>query len=164
MAKQTPKVSELVEVLIQQMTHFESILSERNDILTKSISKLNGIQVEIKNEDFLELEHINESYQKVLKDDFSKFHKQTININTELLKMHKNVSSKRLLYLIVLNVFLILSTGISMYIAVKNHVNDTEHQSLIKEKNELKKMVNITNEFFSQHPKTESYFKDWLKK
>jgi hypothetical protein len=165
MAKQTqPKVSELVEVLIQQIAQFENVLNKRNDILSKSISKLNDIQIEINNEDFIELEQINEANRKALNDDFKNFHKQTVKNNTELLKIHKNVSSKRLLYLIIINVFLFSVAGLSMYVAITNHINKTAYNTLEKEKNDLKEVINITNDFFSKNPKTEAYFRDWLKK
>ena len=165
MAKQTqPKVSELVEVLIQQLSQFEKVINDRNTILTKSISKLNDIQIEINNEDFIELEQMNESNRQTLNDDFKKFHKQMVKNNTELLKIHKNVSSKRLLYLIIINIFLFSVTGLSMYVAINNQINKTEYNALVKEKNELREYVNITNDFFSKNPKTESYFRDWLKK
>lgn len=165
MAKQTqPKVSELVEVLIQQIAQFENVLNKRNDILSKSISKLNDIQIEINNEDFIELEQINQANRKALNDDFNNFHKQTVKNNTELLKIHKNVSSKRLLYLIIINVFLFSVTGLSMYVAINNQINKTEYNALVKEKNDLKEVINITNDFFSKNPKTEAYFRDWLKK
>ena len=124
MAKQTqPKVSELVEVLIQQLSQFEKVINDRNTILTKSISKLNDIQIEINNEDFIELEQMNESNRQTLNDDFKKFHKQTVKNNTELLKIHKNVSSKRLLYLIIINIFLFSVTGLSIYVAINNQIN-----------------------------------------
>lgn len=165
MAKQTqPKVSELVEVLIQQLSQFENVLNKRNDTLSKSILKLNDLQIEINNEDFIELEQINQANRKALNDDFNNFHKQTVKNNTELLKIHKNVSSKRLLYLIIINVFLFSVTGLSMYVAINNHVNKTEYNTLVKEKNDLREYVNITNDFFSKNPKTEAYFRDWLKK
>ena len=165
MAKQTqPKVSELVEVLIQQLSQFEKVINDRNTILTKSISKLDDIQIEINNEDFIELEQINESNRQTLNNDFKNFHKQTVKNNTELLKIHKNVSSKRLLYLIIINIFLFSVTGLSMYVAINNQINKTEYNALVKEKNELREYVNITNDFFSKNPKTEAYFRDWLKK
>jgi hypothetical protein len=139
------------------------VIIERNKILDKSISKLNDIQIEINNEDFIELEQLNEANRKTLSDDFKNFHKQTEKNNTELLKIHKNVSSKRLLYLIIINVFLFSVAGLSMYVAITNHVNKTDYNTLIKEKNDLREYVNITNDFFYKNPKTEAYFRDWLK-
>jgi hypothetical protein len=165
MAKQIqPKVSELVEVLIQQIAQFENVLNDRTETITKSISKLNDFQVEINNEDFLELEQINESNRRVLNDDFNDFHKQTVKNNTELLKIHKNVSSKRLLYLIIINVFLFSITVLSMYVAINNQINKTEYNGFIKENIDLKEYVNITNDFFSKNPKAEASFRNWLEK
>ena len=162
MAKQThPKVSELVEVLIQQLSQFEKTINERNRILSESISKLNTIQVDFNVE---ELEEMKESNRKILNNDFKNFHSQTLKNNTELLKIHKIVSSNRLLYLIILNVFLFSITGISMYVAIKNYINKTEYNVIVKEKNDLREFVNITDEFFSKNPKTETYFRDWLNK
>ncbi|WP_218599185.1 hypothetical protein [Polaribacter sp. NJDZ03] len=162
MAKQTqPKVSELIEILIQQLSQFEKTINDRNKILTESISKLNTIQVDFNVE---ELEEMKESNRKILNKDFNIFHQQTVKNNKELLKIHKNVSSKRLLYLIILNVFLFSVAGISMYVSITNYISQTEYNDILKEKNDLREYVNITNDFFSKNPKTESYFRDWLKK
>lgn len=42
-----------------------------------------------------------------LQNDFEEFHREITKNNEELLSVHKAVSSKRLLYLIVLNIFLV---------------------------------------------------------
>lgn len=51
-----------------------------------------------------------------------------------------------------------------MYVAINNQVNKTEYNTLVKEKNDLREYINITNDFFSKNPKKEAHFRDWLKK
>ena len=63
MAKQTqPKVFELIEVLIQQLSQFEKVIIERNKILDKSISKLS----------------LKENYSGIMRPVFSMHNKQVV--------------------------------------------------------------------------------------
>ncbi len=72
-----------------------------------------------------------------LRNAFEQFHREITKNNEELLKVHKTVSSKRLLYLIVLNIFLLLVTGFSMYVAVKNTIDKSQFERLANEKEQL---------------------------
>ncbi|MGJ8744424.1 hypothetical protein [Polaribacter sp.] len=155
MAKQLqPKVSELVEILIQQVSQFEKKIDERNKILTESISKLKNIKVNFNVE---ELEEMKKSNRKVLNEDFNNFHNQTVKNNKELLSIHKKISSKRLLYILFLNVFLFSIAGISMYFAIENKIQKTEFNTLQKENNYL-------NQYFLENQKESLKYKKWLDK
>ncbi len=149
MAKKTqPKVSDLVEILIQQMNKFENVLTERNQTLTNAISKLGNIKVDF---DSTELEAIKESNREQLKKDFEALNAQT--------KINKKVSSKSLLYLIVLNVFFFSIATQSVYMAI----DKTQYQSVVKERNELKNKISIMNRFLTENTDSAEGYKDWLK-
>ncbi|WP_405565285.1 hypothetical protein [Polaribacter sp. Asnod6-C07] len=155
MAKQLqPKVSELVEILIQQVSQFEKKIDERNKILTESISKLKNIRVNFNVE---ELEEMKKSNRKILNEDFNNFHCQTVKNNKELLSIHKKISSKRLFYILFLNVFLFSIAGISIYFAIENKIQKTEFNTLQKENNYL-------NQYFLENQKESLKYKKWLDK
>lgn len=155
MAKQTqPKVSELIEILVQQLAHLKKTIDERNKILTESISKLKNITVEFNLE---ELEEMKKSNRKILNEDFNNFHNQTLKNNKELLSIHKKISSKRLLYIIFLNAFLFLITGVSTYFAIENRVQKTQFNILQKENNYF-------NQYFLENQKESLKYKKWLDK
>lgn len=104
MAKQSkPKVSELVEILIQQMNEFQKVTKERNEVLVNSIFKLKNIKVDF---NVAELEAMKQSNREILRKDFENFHAQTRKNNKELLNVYRKVCSNKLLYLTVLNILI----------------------------------------------------------
>ena len=144
MAKKTqPKVSDLVEILIQQMNQFEKVMTERNQALTTAISKLEYLKVD--------LEEIKESNREQLKEDFEALHAQT--------KTNKKVSAKSLLYLIVLNVFFLSTAILCVYMAI----DKTQYQSVVKERNELKSEITSINKFLNENTDSAEAYKEWLK-
>lgn len=161
MAKQSkPKVSELVEVLIQQMNEFEKAMNERNQVLTDSISKLKYLKVDFNVE---ELEAMKQSNRELLKIDFEEFHAQTTKNNEKLLKVHKKVSSNKLIYFLIVNIFFLSIAGLSYYVAVKNSVEKTDYESIVKERDELKMKALRYDNYFSENQKEAEKFKKWLK-
>tara|TARA_R110002012_G_scaffold279098_1_gene467004 strand:+ start:4987 stop:5439 length:453 start_codon:yes stop_codon:yes gene_type:complete len=149
MAKKTqPKVSDLVEILIQQMNQFEKVMTERNQALTTAISKLEYLKVDF---DRTELEAIKESNREQLKEDFEALHAQT--------KTNKKVSAKSLLYLIVLNVFFLSTAILCVYMAI----DKTQYQSVVKERNELKSEITSINKFLNENTDSAEAYKEWLK-
>ena len=162
MAKQSqPKVSEMMEVLIQQMSSFEKVISERNEVLTNSISKLKYLKVDFNVE---ELEAMKQANREIIINDFENFHAQTRRNNKELLNIHKEVSSKRLVYLIILNVIFLSTAGLSMYIAVKNSVEKSEYENLLKDRNKFKKQAYYYDNYFSKNKNEASKYNNWKEK
>lgn len=160
MAKQAkPKVSELVEILIQQMDNFQSVTKERNEVLTDSISKLKYMKVDF---NVAELEAMKQSNREILKKDFDSFFLQTRKNNKELLEVHEKVSSSKLLYISVLNIFIFLTAIITIYVTVNNFIEKSELENLVNDKNELKNQVDHINRFFNENQKAAADYKDWL--
>lgn len=95
-----------------------------------------------------------------LQNDFEQFHRDITKNNEELLKVHKVVSSKRLLYLIILNIFLLFITGFSMYVAVKNTINKSQYRCLANKKRQLRNQLENVNQFLNENPKTSRFFRE----
>ncbi|WP_026038939.1 hypothetical protein [Myroides injenensis] len=57
-----------------------------------------------------------------------------------------------------------LTTGFSMYVAVKNTIDKSQYQILVNEKDELRNQLENVNQFFVENPKTAKFFKEWREK
>ena len=134
MAKTHPKLTDLTEILFHQIIQVEKTIKQNAQAQASLIQKLDNVQVKV---NVAELRSIEQENRDKLRNDFEQFHREITKNNEELLKVHKAVSSKRLLYLIGLNVFLLLITGFSMFIATKNTIEKSECERLTNEKGQL---------------------------
>lgn len=160
MAKAQPKVSELVEILLQQVAVLEKSVNQNNQTQMLLSKKIENIIIKV---NVSELRTLEQTYRGNLQNDFNGFHQQMEKNNVELLKVHKNVSSKRLFYLIFLNIFLILSTGTAVYIAIKKSVLKADFELLVQENNKLQDNLNNVKLFFNENPKATKQYKNWNK-
>jgi hypothetical protein len=162
MAKQAkPKVSELVEILIQQMDEFQKVTKERNEVLSNSISKLKYLKVDF---NVAELEAMKQSNRALLKKDFENFHAQTRKNNEELLKAYKKVSSNKLLYLTVLNILIFLSGITMLYVTFNGSTNNSQIENLVQENKRLKTQSKSISRFFNENQDVVLKYEEWLKK
>lgn len=161
MAKNQPKLTDMTELLLQQVIQLEQAIKQSEKTHLDTIKELSNIKVTV---NIAELRQIEKEQRQRLQNDFDIFHREITKSNQELLKVHKNVSSKRLLYLIVLNIFLVLSSGFSMYIVVKNTIDKSQYQCFADEKGKLINQLESVNQFFVENPKTAKFFKEWRKK
>lgn len=162
MAKQAkPKVSELVEILIQQMDEFQKITKERNEVLSNSISKLKYLKVDF---NVAELEAMKQANRAILKKDFENFHTQTRKNNKELLRAHKKVSSSKLLYLTVLNTLIFLSAITMLYVTFNGSTNKSQLENLVQENNRLKSQSESIGKFLKEHQETAVKYEEWIEK
>ena len=111
--KQQPKVSDIVEILIQQMSQFESVMADRNQELVRSISKINSIKVDF---NFEELEARQQQKRKNLELHLINIQVQAQKNNEAILNLLEKKYTQNLLYLIILNAFLFTTTVFSLYI------------------------------------------------
>lgn len=111
-----------------------------------------------------ELRQIEKEQRQRLQNDFKEFHQEITKNNEELIKVHKAISSKRLLYLIGLNVFLLIITGFTIYVAVKNTIKKSEYEILVNEKDELRNQLENVKQFFNENTKTAKSFNEWSKR
>lgn len=158
--KSQPKVSDLVEVLIQQITEYENTMKQRNEILSESISKLKYMKVDFNVE---ELDAMKKSNRQLLKVDFEEFHDKTVSNNQKLLKVYKKISSKKLLYFVIVNILFLSIAGVSIYIAVKNSVKKTHLETITKERDKLKRNTLMYDTYFSENQTEDAKFEKWLK-
>ncbi|MEC4116673.1 hypothetical protein VSP20_06790 [Myroides phaeus] len=158
MAKNQPKLTDMIELLLQQVIQLEQTIKQSKKAHLETIEELSNIKVTV---NVAELRQIEKEQRQRLQNDFEEFYREITKNNEELLKVYKVVSSKRLLYLIVLNIFLILTTGVSMYVAVRNTIDKSEYQILVNEKDELINQLENVNQFFIENPKTAKFFKEW---
>ncbi|EHO11452.1 hypothetical protein HX045_15825 [Myroides odoratimimus] len=161
MAKNQPKLTDMTELLLQQVIQLEHTIKQSKKTHLDTIKELSNIKVTV---NVAELRQIEKEQRQRLQNDFDQFHREITKNNEELLKVHKAVSSKRLFYLIVLNIFLLLTTGFSMYLAVKNTIEKSEYERLEKEKGQLINQLENVNQFFNKNPRTAKSFKEWSQK
>ncbi|MDM1370282.1 hypothetical protein [Myroides marinus] len=158
MAKNQPKLTDITELLLQQIIQLEHTIKQTEKAHLETIKELSNIKVTV---NVAELRQIEKEQRQRLQSDFEEFHREIKKNNEELLKVHKTISSKRLLYLIVLNIFLLLVTGFSMYVAVKNTIDKSEYELIVNEKAKLRNQLENVNQFFIENPKTAKFFKEW---
>lgn len=75
----------------------------------------------------------------------------------------KYFSSKKIVYLIGLNVFLVLFTAISMYTAMSNIVAESDYENLSEESKIMQSQIENVKYFFQENPKTAKLYKKWNK-
>lgn len=161
MAKNQPKLTDMTEILCQQVIQLEQTIKHSEKTHLDTIEELKNIKVTV---NVTELRQIEKEQCQRLQNDFDEFHREITKNNEKLLKLHKAVSSKRLLYLIVLNLFLVLTTGFSMYVAVKNTIYKSRYERLANEKEQLINQLKNVNQFFIENTKIAKSFKEWRKK
>lgn len=161
MAKNQPKLTDMTEILLQQVIKLEQTISQSEKTHLNTIKELSNIKITV---NVAELRQIEKEQAQRLQKDFKEFNREIIKNNEELLKVHKAVSSKRLLYLITLNVFLLITTGFLTYVAIKNTIEKSEYTQLTNEKEQLMNQIERVNQFFYENPKTTKFFKEWRQK
>lgn len=161
MAKQSlPKVSELVEVLLQQQHKSDKINTKINEGLVTLTDIMRNSKLRV---DTSELRKVEEDSREKRQIDFELFHGEIKKNNKELLIIHKAVSSKRLLYIIILNIILLFTTGLSTYVAIKNSIIKSDFELLAEDHKELNNQIDNVKTFFSENPKTFSFYQKWNK-
>ncbi|MGG5570619.1 hypothetical protein [Myroides odoratimimus] len=161
MAKTQPKLTDLTEILLQQVIQLEQTIKQSEQAHLDTFKELSNIKVTV---NVAELRQLEKEQRQRLQSDFEAFHREITKNNEKLLKLHKAVSSKRLLYLIVLNIFLLLTTGFSMYVAIKNTIDKSQYERLANEKQQLINQLENVNQFLIENPKIAKSFKEWSQK
>ncbi len=161
MAKNQPKLTDMTELLLKQVIQLEQTIKQSEKAHLDTIKELSNIKITV---NVAELRQIEKEQRQRLHNAFNEFHREITKNNEELLKVHKTVSSKRLLYLILLNIFLVLTIGFSMYVAIKNTIDKSQYEHLANEKEQLINQLGNVNQFFIENPKISKTFQDWNQK
>lgn len=160
MAKLQPKVSDLVEILLQQVHILQNSVDQNNEIQLYLSKKIDNTNIKVDTND---LDRIQENYSNKINTDLKNYLNQFEKNNKELLKTSKYFSSKKIVYLIGLNVFLVLFTAISMYTAMSNIVAKSDYENLSEESKIMQSQIENVKYFFQENPKTAKLYKKWNK-
>ncbi|MDM1456752.1 hypothetical protein HX089_17365 [Myroides odoratimimus] len=110
MAKNQPKLTDITELLLQQVIQLEHTIKQSEKTHLDTIKELSNIKVTV---NVAELRRIEKEQRQRLQNDFEQFHREITKNNEKLLKVHKVGSSNRLLYLII-----IISLFLKIYIII----------------------------------------------
>lgn len=160
MAKTQPKVSEIVEILLHQVVDLEKSVKQNNQTQNQLSKKLDTANIKV---DISELILVQETIRERLQSDFENFYHQTKKNNMELLKVHKAISSKKLFYLVFLTVLLLLTTGVSVYIAIKKSITKTNYELITNENNFLNNKIETFELFLIENPEVIKKYEKWNK-
>ncbi|SDH81937.1 hypothetical protein [Myroides phaeus] len=110
MAKNQPKLTDMTEILLQQVIQLEQTIKQSEKANLDTIKELSNIKVKV---NVAELRQIEKEQRQRLQNEFEQFHREITKNNEEFLKFHKAGSSNRLLYLII-----IISLFLKIYIII----------------------------------------------
>ncbi|MEC4041907.1 hypothetical protein [Myroides odoratimimus] len=158
MAKQQPTLTELTELLFKQVVYLQETMKQNIAQQTELSNKINSIEVKV---NLSELRNLETKNRERLQNDFTKFQFKLIESKEELLKVYRAISNKKMFYLIALNIFLLFTTGVSMYIAIDKTINSSDYNHLIEANSKVNLELNHLNQFFKENPKNYEVYKKW---
>lgn len=158
MAKQQPTLTELTELLFKQVVYLQETMKQNIAQQTELSDKINSIEVKV---NLSELRNLETKNRERLQNDFTAFQSKLVDSKEELLKVYTAISNKKMFYLIALNVFLLLTSGLSMYIAIDKSIVSSDYNQLIEENKRLNLELNNLNQFFKENPKNYEVYKKW---
>lgn len=158
MAKQQPTLTELTELLFKQVVYLQETMKQNIAQQTELSDKINSIEVKV---NLSELRNLETKNRERLQNDFALFQSKLGDSKEELLKVYRAISNKKMFYLIALNIFLLFTSGVSMYIAIVKSVNSSKHGQLIEINKKVGLELNHLNQFFKENPKNYEVYKKW---
>lgn len=112
MAKQQPTLTELTELLFQQVVYLQEIMKRNIAQQTSLSDKINSIEIKV---NLSELKKVEEQQTERLASYLDHFCVRLQTINEQHYKVNKSINSKKILYLVLLNIFFFLVTCFCMY-------------------------------------------------
>ncbi|MEC4052613.1 hypothetical protein VSP10_07395 [Myroides odoratimimus] len=158
MAKHQPTLTELTELLFKQVVYLQETMKQNIAQQTELSDKINSIEVKV---NLSELRNLETKNRERLQNDFTAFHSKLVESKEELLKVYRAISNKKMFYLIALNIFLLFTSGVSMYIAIGKSVDSSKHEKLIDDNKKTDLELNHLNQFFKENPKNYEVYKKW---
>ena len=110
--KRQPKLSEEIESLCLQLDIFKKEIEKGNNSIKGYTSKLSNIKIEFNLDRYSEIRQQNNLYLEKLFQEFEKRHKT---YNDEFIARTKKNSLVKPVYIILTLIFLLLTTGLSLY-------------------------------------------------
>jgi len=120
--------------------------------------KISSIDVKV---NLSELRNFETKNRERIQNDFIIFQSKLVESKEELLKVYRTISNKKMFYFIALNVFLLLTSGLSMYLAIDKSIDSFDYNQLIEETKRLDLELNNLNQFFKENPKNFEVYKKW---
>lgn len=112
MAKQQPTLTELTELLFQQVVYLQETMKQNIAQQTELSHKINSIEVKV---NLSELKKVEKQQTERLSSYLDHFCVRLQAINEQHYKVNKSINSKKILYLVLLNIFFFLVTCFSIY-------------------------------------------------
>ncbi|WHT40369.1 hypothetical protein QNH98_07235 [Myroides sp. mNGS23_01] len=158
MAKHQPTLTELTELLFKQVVYLQETIKQNIAQQTELSNKINSIEVKV---NLSELRNLETKNRERLQNDFTAFQFKLVESKEELLKVYRAISNKKMFYLIALNIFLLFTSGVSMYIAIGKSVDSSKHNQLVEINKRADLELNLLNQFFKENPKNYEVYKKW---
>lgn len=158
MAKHQPTLTELTELLFKQVVYLQETMKQNIAQQTELSNRINSFEVKV---NLSELRNLETENRERLQNDFTTFQSKLVKSKDELLKVYRAISNKKMLYLIALNVFLLLTSGLSMYIAIGKTIDSSSYNQLIDDNKKADLELNNQNQFFKENPKNYEVYKKW---
>ncbi|EKB06369.1 hypothetical protein AS361_15890 [Myroides marinus] len=112
MAKYQPTLTELTELLFKQVVYLQETMKQNIAQQTELSNKINRIEVKV---NLSELKKVEEEQTERLASYLDHFCVRLQAINEQHYKLNKSINSKKILYLILLNIFFFLVTCLCIY-------------------------------------------------
>lgn len=159
MAKQQPTLTELTELLFKQVVYLQETMKQNIAQQTELSNKINSIKVKV---NLSELRNLETKNRERLQNDFTTFQSKLVDSKEELLKVYKAISNKKMFYLIALNIFLLFTSGIAMYIAIDKSIDNSDYEKLIDDSKKANLELDHLNQFFKENPKNYEAYRKWI--
>lgn len=160
MAKTQPTLHDLIEMFIQTSEALHTAIRKNTQEQLKIEKNFSNINIK---PDLTDVKiNQQEYYEKINLQ--SQNHIQQINESSKHFeKVLQKFNKRNFNYLLILNLFFFLTSGISIYIAIKKSIDKNELLELQKENEELEnKILNVSN-FFKENSKSLKSYKKWHK-
>jgi hypothetical protein len=112
MAKKQPTLTELTELLFKQVVYLQETMKRNIAQQTQLSNKINNIEVKV---NVSELKKVEEEQTERLASYLNHFCFRLQAINEQHYKINKSINTKKILYLVLLNIFFFLVTCFCVY-------------------------------------------------
>lgn len=112
MAKQQPTLIEITELLFKQVVYLQETMKQNIAQQVELSKKIKNIEVKV---NVSELRKVEEEQTERLHSDLNHFCVRLQAINEQHYKVNKSINSKKILYLVLLNIFFFLVACLCIY-------------------------------------------------
>jgi len=161
MAKTQPTLQDLVEIFIQSTVTLDITIKKNIQEQLKIEKSLNNINII---PDLTEIRINQQEHYEKTKTHSQNLIQQINESSKHFEKLLHNFNTKNFTYLLILNLFFFLTSGISIYIAITKSIDKNKLLEIQKENEELKSNILNLSYFFKDNPKSLKIYKKWHEK